>query len=244
MEQKKYEAYSNIKIESLTRFWGYSRNKATYNRIKSNGVDTLEDLFIKYDNDSLVFPEFDKDANATARAIIELIRFQYLKADLLIDVYLSKVISPFSITRNDSTSFTKVFTVLRAVGLEKRQASSVTHYISRNLKEPKSLGEIITDIYRKNIRVGSIGINELEDLRIKFSLLVEYYNSKKELITPPKVKSPIQEQINPVVDDMIIKSLEEEEQELLRRRANLDKKIAVVQEKLALLRATKEGKTL
>lgn len=244
MEQKKYEAYSNIKIESLTSFWGYSRNKATYNRLKSNGVDTLEDLFVKYDNDSLVFPEFDKDANATARAIIELIRFQYLKADLLIDVYLSKVISPFSITRNNSTQFTKVFKVLRAVGLEKRQASSVTHYISRNLKEPKPLGEIITDIYSKNIRVGSIGINELEDLRIKFSLLVKYYNSKKELIILPKVKSPIQEQINPILDDMIIKSLEEEEQELLRRRANLDKKIAVVQEKLALLRAPKEGKTL
>ncbi len=244
MEPNKYKEYSNIKIESLTRFWVYSRNKATYNRIKSNGVNTLEDLFIKYDNDSLVFPEFDKDANATARAIIELIRFQYLKADLLLDIYLSKEISPFSITRNDSTPFTKVFTTLRAVGLEKRQASSVAHYISRTLREPKTLGEIITDMYSKNIRVGGIGINEIEDLRIKLSLLVEYYNSKKELITPPKVKTPIQEPINPVVDEMMIKSLEEEEQELLRRRANLDKKIAMVQEQLALLKAAKEGKTL
>lgn len=244
MNQNSYKEYSNIKIESLTRFWGYSRNKATYNRIKSNGVDTLEDLFIKYDTDSFVFPEFDKNANATARAIIELIRYQYLKADLLLDVYLSKEISPFAITRYDSTPFTKVYTILRAIGLEKRQASSVAHFISRHLKAATPLGEIITNIYNRNIRLSDIGINELEDLRIKFSLLVEYYNNKKATINPSKGENTNQESSSQVTDDIKIKSLEEEERDLLRRRDNLDKKIAIIREKLALLKSTKEGKVL
>lgn len=245
MGENTYEEYSNIKIESLTKFWGYSRNKAAYNRLKSNNIKTLQDLFQKYDTDSFIFLEYDEEINAQTRALIELIRHTYLKSDMLLDVYLNKEIKPFQILKNNNKSYLQIFSYLRSLGFEKRQSSGITTYISRTLNKPKYLGDILTEIFNKNVKIGGIGINEIEDLRIKLSILVSYYVNKKVQVlehTKSQVEPNTQD---PIINDMYIKSLEEEEQELLEHRAKIDKKLAIVRSKIQELKQQKtEGKTL
>ena len=131
MEKPDYSKYADIKVSSLSFLWGYSRNKASYNRLINNNALTVKDIFEKYDSDSFIFPEHDKEANAQTRAIIELIRFYYLKSYLLIDVYLEKEIKPFVISKNDNKIYIETIQLLRSIGFEKRQANGLAKYISK-----------------------------------------------------------------------------------------------------------------
>lgn len=245
MNKNNYNEFANIEVDSLTMFWGHSRNKASYNRLKSNEIKTLQDLFQKYDSDSLVFPLYDHDGNAQARGIIELIRIEFLKADTLLDVYLEKEISPYNIIGKADRRYFDVITYCRSLGLGRKQAISIARYIGKNLKQPMLLGQIIYDLSLSDIDSTSISINEMEDFKIKLSILKEYY--KKRFSNP--IKETKTEDVpvlsDPIICDMYIKSLEEEERTLLERREHLDKKISLVQSKLAELKQQKkEGKRL
>lgn len=244
METLNYDKFSNINIDSLSFLWNYSRNKSTYNRLKANNIETLKDLFEKYDSNSIVFPSQDIDANNQARAIIELIRFKYLRSDILLEEYLVKEIHPYQVLVSNSKSFHRIMEYLRALGFERRQASSLAYRISRTLDKPRLLGDILTDIQRKNIRITGIGMNELEDYRIKLSIIVEYFTAKKNQMTIPQIKESMEEvESEDIVKDMYIKGLEEEEKQLISRRNDLDKKIEFIQGKIKELKEEK-GKRL
>lgn len=247
MEKTDYSKYSDIKIISLSFLWGHSRNKACYNRLVQNNALTLQSVFEKYDSDSFVFPEHDKEANAQTRAIIELIRFKYLKTNLLLDVFLEQELVPFVITRNDNKVFIETIKLLRSIGLERRQASGLAKYISKYVKEPIKLGDFLTDFYYKNHRISNISMNELDDLRIKLSLLVDYYTKRKnnEIKDIPLNHSSSNE-IKPTPIDMTdyISRLQKEKNELLRKRSNIDQKLSMIESELSLLQTESQGKKL
>ena len=207
-------------------------------------------IFEKYDSDSFIFPEYDKEANAQTRAIIELIRFHYLKAYLLLDVYLEKEIKPFVITKNDNKLYHETIVLLRSIGLERRQANGLAKYISKYLKEPTKLGEFLIELYKNNHRITGIGMNEHEDLRIKISMLVDYYTKRKcdEIKAVPKSNISQKEQLvaeSPLEISSYIKKLEQEKEELLKRRSYIDKKIEIIDKELDLLKEDKkQGKVL
>lgn len=226
MEESKYKRFSHIKIESLDILWGRARNKACYNRIKSNGINTLKDLFEKYDSNSLVFPSFDEEANAQTRALIEIIRYRYLGANLLIDPYLETIVYPFQVINDKSKRLKETVYLGRAIGLERRQAIGLAHYIKDNIKKATKLGDIITDIYKKNKKITNIGINEIDDLRTKLSILVEYYESKQI----PKLNYPQDESNKTNLTELLA-----EKENLITQRDNIDKKIVVIQELIAQL---------
>lgn len=242
MKKTDYSKYRNIKTISLTFLWGHSRNKACYNRLVQNNALTVESIFEKYDSDSFVFPEHDKEANAQTRAIIELIRFKYLKTDLLLDAYLEKVIHPFIITKYDNKLFMETVKLLRAIGLERRQASGLAKYISKYVKEPIKLGDFITDFYYKNHRISGIGMNEQDDLRIKLSLLVDYYvqrknNEIKPLQRPQQEETITEEQIDIAAYK---RQLEATKKDLLERRKHIDERIAIIEQELELLKTERK----
>ena len=243
MEKNDYSKYADIKIESLSFLWGNSRNKSTYNRLKQNNIETLKDLFEKYDSDSIVLPIQGKDAKAQIRAIIELIRYKYLNTELLIDPYLREKIEPYQVLPNSPKPFYKVMSCLRALGFENRQASSLTNLISKTLNRPQYLGDILIDLYESKINLSGIGANEYEDYKIKLSLLVTYNNKRRFLILIESEKSQIDSK-DSIITAMYIKSLEEEEKQLLIHRDNLDKKIKIVQTRIQELKEQEPSKSL
>lgn len=249
MEKPDYSKYADIKVSSLSFLWGYSRNKACYNRLINNNALTIKDIFEKYDSDSFVFPEHDKEANAQTRAIIELIRFYYLKSYLLIDVYLEKEIKPFVISKNDNKIYIETIQLLRSIGFERRQANGLAKYISKFIKEPMKLGDFLVYLHQKNHRITGIGMNEHEDLRIKLAMLVDYYTQRKydEIKAVPRPLIPKEEQIeaeSAMELSAYIKKLEQEKEDLLKRRFYIDKKIEIIQKELNLLNNRNKGKTL
>ncbi len=241
MESTNYDEYSKVLIETLFFVWGNSRNRAVYNRLKNNNIKTLKELFEKYDDESLVFPEFDKDANAQARAVIELIRFKYLRCDTLLDIHLNTIIQPFIVTRFEQKGLNTTIQKLRTVGLERRQAEALAEYICKHMKQPTVLGDLLIEYYDKNYRYIGIGANELEDLRTKLSLLTEYYKiKKKKHVIETSGYPPIKRHLDHVINDMNIKALEEELQDLELRRAKLDKRIEFVTNQIELLKEPEE----
>ena len=243
MKNINYDNFSDIKIESLSFLWGHSRNRAAYNRLKQNNIDTLKDLFEKYDNDSIVLPIPEKDAKAQTRAIIELIRYKYLNAELLLDPYLRTKVEPYQVLPSNPKAFHKVMSNLRALGFENRQASSLTNYISKELNRPQYLGDILIDVYEKKVKLGGIGANEYEDFKIKLTMLVDYYNRRRFNILNNSAEVQIESK-DPIITAMYIKSLEEEEKQLLKHRDNLDKKIRFIQTKIQKLKEIEPGKSL
>ncbi len=225
----KYESYESIKIEELTFLWINSRNKAVYNRLKHNSIDTLSDLFNKYDTNSIILPSTTRDANNQARGIIELIRFKYLKCDTLLDIYLNKIIKPFKIRDN---YLSEVIYALRCLGFEEREAIYISHYMSRTIKEELPLGHYLRNLYNKDIIVPGLNNNMEEDYKVKLPIIVEYYNMKQS------------QELKEANEFENLRRLLVEESALIAQRKDIDQKLKAVRNELDTIRSSKKGRKL
>ena len=167
----KYEKFKSIPIWET----GLIRNKSNICHIlvNKNGIFSLADLFEKDDK-----REIDYDYNFYSknyhreyiRAIIRLIRFKYLKEDLIGDIYLEKEYNKADILTDE---FVKEMAILGFSPIEARQIIEQAHIY----KGTFTLREIILNC---NLDFTGTHLYSQDILHTKINLLKEYIIDKEK----------------------------------------------------------------
>ena len=88
---KKYKQFRNIKLSDTLLFYGNPNKDAVYKRLADNNIYTLEDLFTKYDDNSIDYGNVGTGVNQYklhTEGIIKLLRYKYLNIPLKINPFM------------------------------------------------------------------------------------------------------------------------------------------------------------
>lgn len=174
----KYDKFAEIKMEESGLLLNNGKD-IVYNRLKSNEIITLKDLFEKYDQRLICLGYFTETYShfqeESVNGRIELLRYKYLGTELTFENILNETI--FSGSGLYPEEYSKVqrknYFYLRKLGF----THQMTYWILFDLKSDEILIELIKRIY-KNIKKYNSPRKWQQLYTNILELLVKYYEEK------------------------------------------------------------------
>lgn len=83
-----YSKFKHITLHDTGLFYGTPKIEVVHKRLKDNGINTLQDLFEKYDDNTIYYGTNNNKGSfykEEIKGVIELLRFKYLGVSLNFD---------------------------------------------------------------------------------------------------------------------------------------------------------------
>lgn len=164
---KKYKQFRHIKLSDTLLFYGSPTKDAVYKRLVDNGIYTLEDLFIKYDNNSIDYGNVGKSINQYklhTEGVIKLLRYKYLNIPLKIN--------PFMELNDYSDSETEMAKLIQSCGLTSLASKKAFYFVKYNNDDKKivTLYDVFNYFKYNDIYSGNSFIDETFKEKIRLLL--------------------------------------------------------------------------
>lgn len=244
MEKQDYSKFRSISISSdlPITFVGFTfANIDDY--FQNLGINTLEELFVAYDNG--VFNDRRKKFNAEVKGQTEILMSYYMGTPLIADEFLETKIN---IRDNDSINAwledRKNTQALFRLGITDEERMLLYQYCinkkeyiladeNSNARIMEIIKEFATDKeYQSGIMANTSNKNYLKVIQnIKFKAdFFEKYLENKRYLEAGLISQPSN---NTIVDRTVVQSLETQMKFLLKARSNIDTQIELLQSQLA-----------
>lgn len=244
MEKQDYSKFRSISISSdlPITFVGFTfANIDDY--FQNLGINTLEELFVAYDNG--VFNDRRKKFNAEVKGQTEILMSYYMGTPLIADEFLETKIN---IRDNDSINAwiedRENTQALFRLGITDEERMLLYQYCinkkeyilaeeNSNARIMEIIKEFATDKeYQSGIMVNTSNKNYLKVIQnIKFKAdFFEKYLENKRYLEAGLISQPSN---NTIVDRTVVQSLETQMKFLLKAKSNIDTQIELLQSQLA-----------
>ncbi len=252
MEKHDYSKFKSVSIRSdlPITFVGdnYRDIDDIYEFFKHLGINTLEELFVAYDNG--LFNDRRKKYNAEVKGQTELLMSYYMGTPLIAEDILEEWVNIGTIKDIESWVFDdkRIVESLTRLGITKEERR-ILHsfiYIKRDfIIASRNRNTQIIDIiesfaadkeYQSGIvsdAFGKMYSKIIQNIKFKTDFFKKYLKSKKD-IEMGLIKQPT------YVDRELVQKLEEQMKYLLRARNNLDAQIELLQSQLSNIRKSRE----
>ena len=169
---EKYSEFKNISLNETGLFDGSPRRMVSYNRLKKNQIETLEDLFNKFDNDEIDYG-IDHPGNCVFEAkevigVVNLLRYKYLNVQLLINPLTN--LSELARSNNRK----KLVEYLKSIGLTHTVSVQSYFWVRKQHDKVIRLIDLLNKLKLERFYIGNYPACFQETLNEKVRLLIEH----------------------------------------------------------------------
>lgn len=193
---EKYIEFKEIYLNETGLIAGNPRRMVAYNRLKNNAIETLGDLFTKFDNDEIDYG-LDQSSNCVFESkevlgVVNLLRYKYLGIPLLINPLTN--LSEMSKGYNNRK---KIVKYLQSIGLPHTVSVQSYFWVIKQHNKVIRLIDLLNHLKIERFYIGNYPACFQETLNEKVRLLLEHSEKMISNVSFDIVEKYEKELINP-----------------------------------------------